>query len=474
MSYTKLAPSRPFEGAPKITFAGIYGASPKKPFLYRIPVLGERPVTFTVTGLPAGLTVNEKGIISGQVENAGTYDVTVNVKNRLGEDEKVLTLEIADNHLALTPVLGYGSWNSFNDKVTQADMEGVARIFDREGYAEYGYSYMNIDSAWQGVYGGEHFAVMPNKKFPDIKAYCDLCHELGFKAGIYSSPYKWCWGGPGLPGCSRGDTDPKILNLNGGVGMERYEQNNVDQWVDWGFDYLKYDWNFVDKETATAMRDCLLAAKRDFVYSLTVDCHFRDAQFWADNCNMWRDNPDSDDDWNVLMASFDICDKWSKYSGKGHYFDLDVMEVINCRGHECRLTEDEQIFSFSFRAVFPSPILVGNTMENLSEFGRSLLFNEEILGINQDRLCAPAYVYREIKEQDSTEGGRYIRVYKKPLYDGGYCLGIFNAGTTEDDFTIELEDGQVARDLWAKEDLPAGKTVTIHTVPHSAKVIKIK
>ncbi len=474
MSYTKLAKPQPFSGAPRINWAGIYGASPKKPFLYRVPVLGERPMTVTAQNLPAGLTMNEKGFISGAVEEAGIYEVTVTAENRLGKDTQVLTLEIENNHLALTPALGYGSWNSFNDKVTQTDMENVARIFDEEGYAEYGYAYMNIDSAWQGVYGGPHFAVMPNKKFPDLKEYCDYCHSLGLKAGIYSSPYKWCWGGPGLPGCSRGDTDPKILNLNGGVGIERYEQNNVDQWDDWGFDYLKYDWNFVDIASAETMRQCLLNAKRDYVYSLTVDCHYRDAEYWSKNCNCWRDNPDAIDDWNVLMASFDICDKWSKYNSKGHYFDLDVLEVIDCRGHDCLLTEDEQIFAYTFRAVFPSPILIGNHMDHISEFGRALLCNEEIIAVNQDRLCKAAYVFREYKEQSGPEGGRYVRVYKKPLYDGGYCLAVFNAGDTEDDFTVEIGEGKTVRDLWAKEDLPSSSSITIHTVPHSVQVVKIK
>ena len=475
MSFTKLAPSRPFEGKPRINWSGIYGASPKKPLIYRIPVLGKRPVTFTAENLPQGLTLNEKGIISGTVEEAENYDVTVTCTNELGSDTQTLTLEIENNHLALTPVLGFGSWNSFNDKVTQEDMMRTARIFDEEGYAEYGYAYMNIDSTWQGYIGGPHMAVVPNSKFPDMKGYCDYCHELGFKAGIYSSPYKWCWGGSGLPGCTCGETDPKVLNLNGGVGSDHREQNNVDQWDEWGFDYLKYDWNFVDIPTCEIMRKCLLNAKRDYVYSLSVDCHYRDAAYWSKNSQLWRDGPDSSDEWDTLMALFSTCDKWSKFDSKGHFFDLDVLEVIKCRGIECRLTEDEQIFAYSFRAVFPAPILIGNRMEDLNEFARALLCNEEIIAVNQDRLCQPAVLFRAYREQNAAdEGCRNVRVYKKPLYDGSYCLAVFNFGDTEDDFVLELGEQKTVRDLWAKEDLPASSTLTVHTVSHSAKVFRIR
>jgi alpha-glucosidase (family GH31 glycosyl hydrolase) len=62
------------------------------------------------------------------------------------------------------------------------------------GIAEYGYSYVNLDSGWQHEYGGEFDAIMPNFKFPDMKEMTDRIHALGFKCGIYSTPMLNAWG----------------------------------------------------------------------------------------------------------------------------------------------------------------------------------------------------------------------------------------------------------------------------------------
>ena len=62
----------------------------------------------------------------------------------------------------------------------------------------------------------------PNRRFPDMKALTDHIHALGLKAGIYTSP------GP--------------ITCGGHVGAYQHEEQDVAQFVDWGFDFLKYDW----------------------------------------------------------------------------------------------------------------------------------------------------------------------------------------------------------------------------------------
>lgn len=72
MRYTEIATAKPFEGAPKINLADIFGASPKKPLLLKIPVTGERPVVYEAKNLPQGLTL-DNGIITGTVDSEGVY-----------------------------------------------------------------------------------------------------------------------------------------------------------------------------------------------------------------------------------------------------------------------------------------------------------------------------------------------------------------------------------------------------------------
>ena len=116
MRYTEIAIAKPFEGAPKINLADVFGASPKKPLLLRIPVTGERPITYGAKNLPDGLVLNN-GIISGSIDTEGIYNVTLTAKNALGEIQKNLTFEIKENGVLLTPLLGFTSWNAFGPTV---------------------------------------------------------------------------------------------------------------------------------------------------------------------------------------------------------------------------------------------------------------------------------------------------------------------------------------------------------------------
>jgi len=53
--------------APKINGPRLYGARPSRPFLYRIPCTGTRPIAFSAEGLPPGLELDAKtGIVSGR------------------------------------------------------------------------------------------------------------------------------------------------------------------------------------------------------------------------------------------------------------------------------------------------------------------------------------------------------------------------------------------------------------------------
>lgn len=126
MSYTKIAAAKPFEGIPKINMPLCYGASPRKPILFKIPVIGQRPITYKVINLPEGLKLSD-GIVTGQVKEEGEYLVTLIAENALGRDEKELTLEIYKDRLQLTPLMGFTSWNAFGFSVTQKNVESAAK-----------------------------------------------------------------------------------------------------------------------------------------------------------------------------------------------------------------------------------------------------------------------------------------------------------------------------------------------------------
>lgn len=470
MRYTKIAIAKPFEGAPEINIADIFGASPKKPVILRIPVTGERPITYKAENLPEGLTL-ENGIITGKVEKEGDYAVTLIAENKLGRAEKKLTLEIRENNVLVTPLLGFTSWNAFGSEVSQEKIEKAAERMVASGICEYGYSYINTDSGWQKEYGGKYDAIMPNEKFPDMKKMCDKIHSYGLKCGIYSTPMLRAWGCPEefefIPGCTQGEPNELFSDINTGIGTIRKEKNNVAQWTDWGFDYLKYDWTPCDPYNAEMMRKELINSERDFGFCVTIRARIAYLNYWSKYCNSYRNNADSSGDWENFKKIYSSYEDYIKAMKKGHFFDLDMLDTGTCELFDggTQLTEDEQIAAYTLRAFMGSPIQISSTLENLDEFELSMYCNEEIIAINQDTLFSSAKPFIMDSE-------RNIHVYKRKLSDGNFAISCFCFSEKPETVKIYLDDTFKIRDVWAKKDIGETDVITLRLFPHTARVFK--
>lgn len=474
---TVIAPAQPYnEGSPRFNLPGIYGASPGKPFLYRLPVTGKPPILFKcLSGLPGELSLDEStGILSGTSPVEGNYPMIFKASNALGSSEKTLMLRIAPDGLCRTPLLGWTSWNACRAVVSQTEIQKVAELLFSTGLAAYGYQYVNIDSGWQGEYGGSHNAIQPNNRFPDMKGLADSVHRLGLKLGIYSTPMLKAWGGDTFPGCTVGKLDKAYTDAYYGIGSDHREPNNVNQWEAWGIDYLKYDWAPCDVKNASLMKECLLNSGRDFAFCVTVAAGIENAEYWKTHCNSWRDNGDSDDVWANVKRRF-LTDRWAAFCNPGHFFDLDMLEIGFFDGHRCRLTEDEQVLAFTIRALFPSPIQISCDLEKLTDFDLALLCNDEVLAVNQDSLgngavCISERVSRDLDRNVQSE----IKTYARLLENQSYAVGFFNLGETEVKLTLQLAAGAGARDLWAKKDITSvGDLLTLVLAPHTARLIKV-
>ena len=475
MRYTKIAQAKPFEGAPQIHLPEIFGASPNKPFLLKVPVTGQRPVAVTAQGLPEGLKM-ENGIIRGQAERMGEYTVLFAAANALGCVEKTVHMTIADGAVLRTPLMGFTSWNAFGSDVTQEKITGIARRMTELGITEYGYRYVNTDSGWQLSYGGKYDAIQPNKKFPDMKKMCDDIHALGLKCGIYSTPMLAAWGCPkefaSIPGCTQGEADIRFCkDINGGIGVIHKEENNVAQWVEWGFDYLKYDWRPTDTVNADIMYRTLRAAPRDFGYCLTVNCIPEYHDYWETHCNSYRNGPDSHGEWDNLLEAYSGWFKMPNPTKVGSFFDLDMLDTGTCDLDEGTygFNEDEQLVSYSLRAFLASPIQISSTLNPISDFELSMYCNEEIIAIHQDALCAPAKPYF-IMEKD----GRMLHILKRRLANGDEAYMILNLGGKVEQAKIDLEEKCAVRDVWAKEDLGSMDKITCKLQPHTVRIFRVK
>ena len=206
--------------SPRINGPRVYSAGPGHPFFYHLPVTGERPMTITAEGLPAGLSLDAvTGNITGVVSKEGEYRVNVSAANAAGKATETLRLVIGPT-LSLTPPMGWNSWNYFHQKIDQKKIITTAEAMVSSGLIDHGWSFINIDDGWQGN-RDDQGNMLPNQQFPDIKALSDAVHDKSLKIGIYSSP------GP--------------LSCANFTGSYQHEAQDAASFAGWGIDYLKYD-----------------------------------------------------------------------------------------------------------------------------------------------------------------------------------------------------------------------------------------
>jgi alpha-galactosidase len=441
---------------PKINGAKIFGVRPGAPFQYTIAATGNRPMSFSVNGLPNGLKLNKKtGIITGSLNVKGEYNVILQAKNQLGTDERKLKIVVGDK-ISLTPPLGWNSWNCFADAVDEQKVKSAADAMVASGLINHGWTYVNIDDFWENkpgssdpnLMGPERCAdgkINTNKKFPDMKALGDYIHIKGLKMGIYSSP------GP--------------LTCGGCIASYQHEEQDAQSYGEWGVDYLKYDWcSYADiaKDNSReelmkpykVMRAALDKVNRDIVYSL---CQYGMGNVWewgnevGGNC--WRTTGDIIDTWGSMSnIGFDQAGH-EKFAGPGNWNDPDML-VVGMVGwgpklHPTRLTSNEQYTHISLWCLLSSPLLIGCDMTQLDDFTLGLLTNDEVLAVNQNVLGKQAA--RVAKSGD-------MEVWAKELEDGCIAVGLFNRGSKKAEVTANFSDfgfsGKcLVRDLWRQKDI---------------------
>ena len=480
-----IAPSR--TDAPMINYPRITGATPGRPFLFRIPASGRGELTYSARHLPAGLTLDAKtGIITGSLEREGRTEVQVSVRAADGRlSNAVITIVGGRDALALTPPLGWNSWNVWGGNVTAEHVRAAADGMVSSGLAAQGYTYINIDDAWEaGWRKGENGRNVPalgrdangeiltNEKFPDMKGLVDYIHAKGLKAGIYTGP---------------GNTTCQGLAASFG-----HEEQDARTFAKWGFDYLKYDWCGYPERANTnsplellqrpyiLMRGILDKLDRDIVYSL---CQYGWGKVWewGDQVggNLWRVTGDITDTW-VSMSSIGFQQTGHEmYAGPGRWNDTDMLVV----GHlgwgrinpprPTNLTPNEQLTHISLWALQAAPLLIGADMTQIDEWTVNLLGNREVLAINQDSLGRAA---------GRAWADNWTQVWARQLADGTMAVGLFNRAPEAMPVTVKfadlgIADGSPVRFPWTHQDAAgiagSAKEYTATVPRHGVVLLKV-
>jgi alpha-galactosidase len=488
---------------PRINGPGIFGVRPGHLFLYRIPATGDRPMKFAVEGLPASLKIDSAtGELSGSLAVAGEHVVTLRATNAKGADEKKLKIVVGDT-IALTPPLGWNSWNCWGPMVDAEKVRQSAKAMVDAGLIDHGWTYINIDDAWQAPKrGGPFNAIQGNEKFPDMKALCDEIHALGLKVGIYSTP--WATSYAGYIGGSSDDPKGAWTKEKGRLtGKISFAEADARQWAAWGIDYLKYDWNPKSSNPResleefsgklSTMANALRASGRDMVFSYSNSMPFEWIGDVAKFLNCWRTTGDIHDEWWFLVNIGFGQNRWSQFSSPGHWNDPDMLvvgyvDVGKGRNlHPTRLTPDEQYTHITLWSLLASPLLIGCDMTRLDDFTLNLLCNDEVLAVNQDALGKQATIVSEKGEpvvvkregRDQQKSVAPLQVWARPLEDGSVAVGLFNLGeapatVTADWADLKISGKQSVRDLWRQKELGSfdGK-FEITVAPHGAEMAKV-
>ncbi|MGZ4973690.1 MAG: putative Ig domain-containing protein [Limisphaerales bacterium] len=446
--------------APRVNGPTIYGARPGRPFLYRIPAQGKRPMEFSVKNLPDTLQVDANtGIISGTTPGRGTYELVLCAKNQDGSSQRAFRLVSGDT-LSLTPSMGWNSWYAHYRRVTDAKMREAADIIVSSGMADVGYQYVNMDDCWMntdkshdadlvGPFRDERGNIQPNKNFPDMKALADYIHAKGLKAGLYTSP-----GPKTCAGCA---------------GSYEHESADAKQFADWGYDFLKYDWCSYGhiapkpaplpelKKPYAVMGALLQQQNRDILFNL---CQYGMGNVWEWGAEVggqsWRTAGDLGYELNKIFAVALKNSEHRAWQKPGAWNDPDYIQIGyigNARGGgfpaPCPFTPAEQYSFMSLWCLMASPLFYSGDMAKLDEFTLNVLCNPEVIDIDQDALGECAKVVRLTPTT-------FLMV--KNLEDGAHAIGLCNGGEAETFMTanwsvLGFGSKQRVRDVWRQKDL---------------------
>lgn len=361
--------------------------------------------------------------------------------------------------LALTPPMGWNSWNTFGTQIHESLIKEVVEALITSGMRDAGYQYVVLDDGWEAMERDSLGNLVPDPvKFPSgMKALADYIHSKGFKFGLHNcAGTKTCAGYPGGRG---------------------HEFQDARTYASWGVDYLKYDWCYHGtanaQETYKTMRDALYAAGRPVVFSL---CEWGNNQPWLwgkEIGHLWRTTGDITDCYNCQevysMGWKIILDSQvglEQYAGPDHWNDPDMLEVGNPG-----LTLAESRAHFSLWCILAAPLMAGNDVRTMTPEIREILTNKEVIAIDQDPLGKQGFRFMQHPGKE---------IWAKELSNGEWAVCFFNSG--ENDLHLRIQWNHLSflkgtyriRDLWKKKDLGTTQERFVGTIPpHDVLLVRL-
>jgi hypothetical protein len=520
-----IAAAKHVDSAPEFHGATSVGIHPNTPIVYSLPVTGERPISYSVKHLPDGLSLDAvSGIITGSLARPGQYKFTAVAKNSAGKASTEINITTGPT-LALTPPMGWNSYDAFGDAVVESDVLANAQWM-KEHLQPFGWDTVIVDFRWydskadgvrvqnpEGVMlDGWGRCVPPTNRFPSatgdlgFKPLSDKIHAMGLKFGIHimrGIPRRAVEQHMPIHGTHfqaadaarpvgdvarecRWNRDMYGVDASTVAGKAWYA-DIAKQYADWGIDYIKCD-DIANIERGTnryprleveALANGLRESGRSIVLSLSPGpALLQESEHLKEYANLWRISSDFWDNWRSLNRNFTLFASWQTNRAIGHWPDGDMIPfghicVRNCDVHPdrwTRFTRDEQVTLMSLWSLAQSPLMLGMNLPDNDDWTTALLTNPEVLAVNQDTLGEPA--------RHMTMTNQVADIWIKKLSDGAQAVGFFNRTESPLKVKVAWHDLGVSnpkvRDLWVRKDLGRQKEFASEVPAHGCVVVRVK
>ncbi len=421
--------------------------------------------------------------------------------------------------IAKTSPMGWNSWDCYGASVDEATVRKNAEYMAKY-LKEYGWEYVCVDIQWYEPTADSHFyhdfadvcvdeyarLIPAENRFPSSaggKGFADLAayvHSLGLKFGIHimrGIPRKAVHAKMKIKGSDKtadqiAGTSVKHEGANLQIvdactwntdmygvnpakeGARAYYASIFELYASWGVDFIKCDDLCREiphhEDEFRLISECIKNCGREMVFSASPGpALLEKAEFYKQNCNMWRITGDFWDEWKALYKMFARAEKWSAHAGAGHWPDADMLPfgaIRQCdsKDNRTRFTKDEQYTVMTLWSIIRSPLIMGGDLPSNDAFTLSLLTNRDVLDMHLYARNTHQVFRREINGQEHA-------VFIASSANGGFYLTVFNLSDGESDIEIPLSefevDGKISgKELWTDEkadfDGFAGMKINAH------------
>ena len=416
----------------------------------------------------------------------------------------ILMVYSANSQLAVTPPMGWNSYNCFGSAVREDEVKANTDYMAKN-LKQYGWEYVVVDFLWsydnpKGSRIGNAYQkrledgsfvpfltmddwgrLLPHvHKFPSafggkgFKPLSDYVHAQGLKFGIHlmrGIPRQAVWlktpvkGVPGVTADMIADTTSTSTWLNHMYGLDmskrgaqEYLNSLLKLYKEWDVDFIKVDDIARPYHTAEVegYEKAIKTVGRPMILSISPgETPVAQAKHVQQHTHMWRMADDFWDNWKMILQMFDYAKNWEGTGGSGHWPDCDMIQIgkLSKRGpvgpeRYSRFSEDELYTHMNFWSIYRSPLMLGGNLPENREIELKLFTNDEVLAVNQ-KGENPKQVYKK--------DGSMVWVSKvtgsKDLY-----VGLFNIGEDDHDVPVDFASigikGKVTvRDLWLKKNI---------------------